>query len=297
MEIIKEAFTEGRETKTQWELSQAKKNQLQVDIALENFSLMKRREFRQVIPLKQICPLTGKVLNVFTSRFAAATYIVNEILKRPDKNPLAVTGNIEMCMRAGWKAYGFFWKLANPKEFMNGDKERAGTNLWISKGLRGGVFNSIESASQAFKLSPDFVSKRLKNKKSNRKMDGVCIQAYNPIKRTLNFDTVASAARYAGVHDHVMLKWVDKAREINNTVYTVTTRKVAKREYNISQGNKIIATYNKAKDVAKHLKVHSSSITRYVNSKKLIGVQQLRVTVKNINTSNGYDKFKEFKRK
>src|SRR6185312_13975696 len=125
MEIIKEAFDEGRTTDIDWQKSNAKKNQLKLDIATENFSLMKQREFHSPIPLHQICPETGKVLNTFPSRIAAARYITTNILKRPTKNPLAVTGNMEMCIRAGWKAYGFYWKLATPKTLKTHTKSPA----------------------------------------------------------------------------------------------------------------------------------------------------------------------------
>lgn len=118
MEIIKHAFIEGRETDVDWINSEAKRNQIKATVAIENFSTMSEKEFKAVIPLQQICPSTGAVLNTFTSRLAAAKYICTEILKRPDKNPVAITGNMEMCIRAGWKSYGYYWKIITKESMM-----------------------------------------------------------------------------------------------------------------------------------------------------------------------------------
>lgn len=112
MSIIKNAFDEGRTTKVSWDKSKAKKAEIKMEVALDNINAPKRNSMAP-ISLEMIDPNTGKALAYFPSRLAAATYIVNNILKRPEKNPLSVTGNLEICMKAGWKSYGYYWKISD----------------------------------------------------------------------------------------------------------------------------------------------------------------------------------------
>jgi hypothetical protein len=114
--VVEEAFVEGRETKTPWEKSKAKKKAIALEVAMENYSIESEKNVngpRRNVPLDMICPDTGKVLASFPSRIAAARHIVTHILKRPSKNPVSVTGNLAICMNAGWKSYGYYWKY-NP---------------------------------------------------------------------------------------------------------------------------------------------------------------------------------------
>lgn len=115
MQVIENAFDEGRQTKVNWNKSQAKRDAIKLTVNLENFSAMTERERMSILPVDMICPNTGKVLASFPNRLAAATHIVNNILKRPEKNPISVTGNMDICMRGGWKSYGYYWKVNNGK--------------------------------------------------------------------------------------------------------------------------------------------------------------------------------------
>ena len=180
MKIIEEAFDEGRNTDTDWENSKAKQNSIKLEVELENFSMFSKKDNYKVIPLQKICPETGKVLATFTSRLEAANHICNEILKNPNKNPISVTGNMEMCMRAGWKAYGFYRKICDAEVMLSETRPSSSAKaLYCLDGTKTIFFNSIKEASEFLNRSTDYVSYRLKPLKS-------CSDGLVKIKKNFN---------------------------------------------------------------------------------------------------------------
>lgn len=282
MEIIKEAFDEGRTTDTEWQKSRAKKNQLKLDVTMENFSVMKQRDFYAPMPLHQICPETGEVLNTFPTRLAAARHIVKNVLKRPKKNPLAITGNMEICMRGGWKAYGFYWKLATPKTMETYAKSPANSRkVFVLHRNSGGVFPSIQSAADTFNVSTDVIRNRLKPNAKVRKKH-LFAQEYNPTPRTLTFNSILAAAQYANVSAVRMTKWIRSGAVINNTTYTSNTKfKVSPRNvYVLYKNGRKLGEFNTVTDIAARVGIHLDTAMKKIKKKELMGeFNQYRVRV------------------
>lgn len=111
IKVIEDAFVEGRETDIHYDKSEAKRNQIKLEVALKNTALFSNKVANSAIPVDMICPNTGSILKRFNNRFEAAKYIVTDILKTPNRPPTSIYGNLTMCMRIGWKSYGYYWKL------------------------------------------------------------------------------------------------------------------------------------------------------------------------------------------
>lgn len=293
MEIIKHAFDEGRETTTVWEKSTAKKNQLKLEVAAENLSLMQKREFNSAIPLHQIDPDTGKVVNTFPSRIAAARYVVSDILKRTDKNPLSITGNMEMCMRAGWKAYGFYWKIATPTSIKQYDKTPVNAKKVYVGGPRisRNVFPSIQAAADSLGVSVDVVRTAMKpNANSKYIPKSYFVQEYNEKPITKNFKTLAEAAAYANCGDETIRRSVLRNKPINNVTYVVDSmanktmnaalkKKFAK--YTVYKGRTVVGRVNNVTEVAAITGGHRTNVAIKIKQNKPLGeFGQYRVVVK-----------------
>lgn len=285
MEIIKEAFDEGRETTTEWDKSKAKKNQVKLEVATENLSLMKKREFHSVIPLHQICPDTGKVLRTFQSRIAAARYIVSDILKRPEKNPLSITGNLEMCMRAGWRAYGFYWKIATEESKKKYDKTpKNAKKVFIATSQMRTVYPSIQAAADAIGATPDIVRSAMRfGYRSPYVKKNYIVQEYVAKPKTMTFDTIVDAAKYASCSFTTMARWVDAGKPVNNITYKVISRGPNKvtDKYTVYRNNKIVARCKSYEEIAKLVGGHRTNVSRKVKENKPLGeFGQYRVVVK-----------------
>ena len=193
MSIVKAAFIEGRETEVEWDESKSKQAEVKLQVALDNISRMNEREYNTLIPLQQICPNTGKILNTFPSRLAAAKWVVANVLKRPDKNPLSITGNIEMCMRAGWKSYGYFWKICKLQDAIKTTGNTSGQQVFVRKIGKDAVFPSIAEAAAFVGVNRKTLSVKLKNDAFYVSKGYLC-QFYNSQKKQLNFASVNRAS-------------------------------------------------------------------------------------------------------
>lgn len=294
MQIIKDAFDEGRETTTDWEKSKAKKNQLKLEVAAENLSLMQKREFNSAIPLHQIDPDTGKVINTFPSRIAAARYIVSDILKRPEKNPLSITGNMEMCMRAGWKAYGFFWKIGTPDSIKKYEKTPVNAKKVYIGGPRisRNVFPSIQAAADTLGVSADIIRTAMKpNSKSQYIPKGYFVQEYRDKLVTKNFKTLEEAAAFANCGSETIRRSILGKKPINNVRYVVDSMqgKVANTQsdknpfakYTVYKGRNVVGRFNTTTEVAKLTGGHRTRVSKKIKENKPLGeFGQFRVVVK-----------------
>ncbi len=285
MEIVKEAFIEGRETDTSWEESNSKKNSIKAEVALENFSVMKKREFRSAMPLERICPDSGKVLGVYPSRLAAARWIVDNVLQNPDKNPIAITGNMEMCIRMNWKAYGYYWRLvpansvtSKSTSTSNSKKIFAMTKYGMSSGI-GMVHNSIQATADAYDVGAKIVRNRLRGIYSRDGRRGAIgfVEEYNPVKRILKFDSISMAAKSVRISESVMRKWVLSGKYINNTRYVVPDYN-QKPNYILYKGNKKIGTYESYSAIAGVVGLHRTQVSRKIKNNQPLGMY--RVVVK-----------------
>lgn len=228
MEIIKEAFVEGRETETDWHESTAKKNALKMDVALENFSSMSSRERHSLIPLSKICPETGNVLATFPSRLAACRHICTDILKRPNKNPISVGGNLEMCMRAGWKSYGFYWKIGDAadghKEWSGSGGKREPTGckpVYYRAGEKETIFKTIADAARHFGVDHKTVRNAVNNPQAkNAFLKGAMLRFANPTPKIIHVDSIEEIAAHSGYSVNGLSKLIRNGlRTINNYTY------------------------------------------------------------------------------
>lgn len=269
--IIKDAFVEGRETDTDWKKSTARKNQIKLDVALENVSIMSKRDIHSNIPLHQICPTTGRVVNTFPSRIAAARYIVECVLRNPTKNPVSITGNMAMCMNAGWKAYGFYWKLATPESIDKHVKSSAAnaTRVFMTYRAKGGVFESIKAAAATFGFPEKAIRKHMAPN-SPQLAHNYLVQEYNSQPRTLSFDNVQEAARYANVSPVRMYRWAIKQMVVNNTKYSIKTCKSVPK-FVVYDSGKVVGKYKTMAEVAKVVGIHRTKIPAKMAVNERIG--------------------------
>lgn len=108
--LIKFAFKEGRHTKTPWGLSASRALAAGAEEALD---LNVSRAHLLNIKIAQVNE-KGRVIEVFPNLYHAAAFAVETKLAKlkSPKDPKAaygVYGNMVMCSRMGWKAYGFHW--------------------------------------------------------------------------------------------------------------------------------------------------------------------------------------------
>ncbi len=244
MEIIKDAFIEGRETEVEWDKSTAKSNSVKVDVALENFSMMKKRERHSLIPLHKICPDTGNILETFPSRIAACRHIVKDILKNPNKNPISVSGNMEMGMRAGWKSYGFYWKLAD-KSYAA--KVNTGTitmyrKVFYRSGTKELIFASQKDAAKHFGVGVKKMRAWMNSKPNvNRdKLNGGILQEVNPKLVQLTFNSIKDAAKHANCSVYLMQKLLNETKVINNYQYNISN-KIRSKTFKPTRGYELVA--------------------------------------------------------
>jgi len=283
MEIIKEAFIEGRQTKTNWKDSQAKQNQLKAQIALDNISMMEKREFHTVIPLQQIDPDTGKVLRTFNSRLEAATWVVHNVLKRPDKNPISVTGNMEMCIRSGWKAYGYYWKIIDVKTLID-NNVGGGTKIFGKIGMTVRGFDSINAVAEYTGISRKTIARQLSKGigatlNSKKVAIPVYIQVMNKNKKTLRYKDSGEAARALGTTDNTVRNWVKSGDVINNYTIILDSIDIKKTQYKLYKGTKIHAVYDTQKALADAMGVDRKAIYNALQKNGALG---LGYTVKKI---------------
>lgn len=196
MTVVKEAFIEGRETDVSWEDSKARKQDLKLQVYANNMEAAAKRSSMEIIYLEKICPVSGEVLAVFNNRLAAARHICIDILNRPDKNPIAITGNLHMCMLAGWKAYGFYWKVTTKARYEDFNSVRkTGTPVFIKRKKECQVFPSIADAAAFLDIPRRTLSRYVQSgdikvlEDRSIRRDGkpiyTYIQRYNPTKKTV----------------------------------------------------------------------------------------------------------------
>lgn len=271
MEIIREAFIEGRETEVPFEKSIAKKNQLKMDIALDNLTLTKRHKLHEPIMLQQVDPNSGKVLRTFPSRFAAAQYIVSNILKNPKKKPVSVTGNMEMCMRSGWKAYGYYWKRVTSK-IIDDSHIKTKDKVWVYHRGTENVYNSLSAVAETFGLNVDKIKDLVEGKDKHK---GITVRKYNPKLVKMEFSTITAAMIHADTRREDMMKrLIISGKPRNNIIYSVkgyVPNTKEKLNYAVYQGNKKIGTYHTINEVSVMVGQSRSVIDKRRKANKKLG--------------------------
>ena len=291
MDIIKNAFSEGRETDVDWYESNAKKDAIKLDVALENLSTMSSREKHALIPIQKICPDTGNVLATFPSRLAACRHIVDDILKNPNKNPLSVSGNMEMCMRGGWKSYGFYWKIVEQTD-TNGSVVYKSNwkKIYYRNGTQEIVFKTLADTARHFGVSTDKMRAILNGKNKGKDVTkGAILQVFNPTPQTITVSNIADAARHAGCNYTTMKKAMEAGHPINNYTYKIVKQisgsKAKKVDrfiptgYDLFKDGKKIGSYVTITEMAAKNQLHRQTINKKI-VKGLPITRDGRLTVK-----------------
>jgi hypothetical protein len=147
---------------------------------------------------------------MFNSRLEAAKWIVANVLKRPDKNPISITGNMEICMRLGYKCYGYFWRIVSEKEALewkSGKVKQSKSNskpvfCKYNKGGTFGAFPSIAKAALVLGVDRDTLAEKLKGG-NVVKTKKARVQYYYKKPKTKVFSSVKEVREYLGVANTV----------------------------------------------------------------------------------------------
>ena len=277
MKVIQDAFHEGRETDVSWEDSKAREDEIRLDAFVSNVENFDGRVFKQVIPLEQVCPATGKVLRTFGSRLDAARWIVANVLKVDDPKGAkaqSITGNMQMCMALGYKSYGFYWKTINEAKhkakLLDTAKQLGSKALFVLDNrtavVKPATFPSIAAAAKCFGISERQIRRCMADGTPAYK--GVVFREYNPVVKKKHFDDVESAAEFFGVKPTYIHSVLVKGSTINNIKFTLTEKK--QEIINVYLGRKIIASFPDAAKAARHFNVARTTITRSIESRRLL---------------------------
>lgn len=287
MEIIKEAFTEGRETDTKWSESKAKENQLKLEVNLENSVRISKHAFKSAIRMQQIDPKTGEVLNIFPSRMKAAEHIVSKILKNPpNKSAVSVTGNMEICMRAGWKCYGYYWKLLDEAKYVDsivaGSRSNNTKVFTLKNGLES-LYPSISAAAKSLGIAEKTIRKYLQPEMG--RYNNITFHEYNPTPKTKKFTTIKDAAIHAKVDPQCLTRRIkyDKPIVINNIKYILPVAHLVKNpiKYVLWNGKRTVGHYKTLTALANDAKVTRSTASKALkNNRKFGNMKQFYITKK-----------------
>lgn len=270
MSIVKEAFIEGRETDIDWEKSRSKQAEIKMEVFMDNMKSLSKKERMSAIPLQQICPNTREVLRTFPSRLAAAKWIIENILNRPNKNPISICGNMEICMRAGWKSYGYYWKICSLQESLAPDiKERNdGNKVFIRKLKKNAVFPSITEAAAFLGVHRTTLSKALADGKVHHYGQHM-VQLYNPEEKTLTFETIAEAkAKLGGLSDDYVRKLIITGQSFNN--YKIKSKRSYRPKVTIRGLTGSPTIYSNYTAAGKAIGVSRDTIKKYGKSGQLL---------------------------
>lgn len=284
MTIIKDAFVEGRQTKVDWNDSQARQNQIKLDVFAQNVENFDGRAFRALIPMEQICPNTGEVLNVFPSRFAAAKWIVANVMKiKNDKNntkAMSITGNMQMCEAMGYKSYGYYWKRVNKAtvatKAVAAAKKLKGTAMYVldarNQLVKDAVYASIREASRVTGVAESQIRRLMAD--GTPAYNGFVFRAYNAKAMKRTFATAKEASEFFGIAERHINNAVVKETAINNVL--VSLKEEPKTVINVYSGRKIVAQYTNPNAAARDLGVSRHTVVARlkdggrINNKRIV---------------------------
>jgi hypothetical protein len=163
MQVIKEAFQEGRETDVTWNESKAKENAIRMEVFASNVENFNGRLFQSKISLARINPETGAEEELFATRLDAAKWIVKNVLKMKsdpnDRKAVTLIGNMHMSMQCGFRSYGSHWKYLTNEEYValilkKAHKKNAKPVLVINNNKsKGGKISLVSSIAEAQRLT------------------------------------------------------------------------------------------------------------------------------------------------
>lgn len=286
IEVVKDAFIEGRYTETSWADSEAKSNQIKLDVFTANNSNFKKETASSAIPLQRIDPSTGKVLGVYPSRISAARWIAEHVLKHDPSSPsfhkkaLAITGNIFMCMASGFKSYGFYWKKATIEELENNpvpSKNSKGIPVWVKSAHGFGfIVNSMTAAAKIAGVG----DKKLKSLLFEEGVIGVSLnrhvfQKVNTVDTLVTFDSLEDASKITGLGIVFLKRIVGSGERVNGYEYNISGM-VPNKEYRIFLDKKAVTS----KGTIEEIKAELNDLGLSENA--VVSVANTSVRLKNI---------------
>lgn len=272
--IIKDAFIEGRTTDTHWDDSTAKQNQFKLDLFTSNIDNYNGKEFGKPIRIQRLDPQNGKVLQTYASRLEAGCWVATNVIKTaaPDvvKKAVSVTGNMHMCISNGWKAYGYYWKYIDDKQFTNSVKTQKNAHnakmIGVSYLNRHSLFSSIAEAAKSLNISDKTISSSIKNKK--RTTSGHLFYEYNDTPQIKSFNTVAEASAFTGLSANSVCRYASNGKYFNN--YKLEIKNIVKKKptYKVYSGNTHIHTLPSKLQLQKTLNLSRKAIDKMVKGQK-----------------------------
>lgn len=282
MTVVKEAFHEGRETSVDWDDSKAKRDEVKLSTFSANVDNFNGRTYGAPIALEQVCPDTGKVLQTFSSRFAAAKWIVVNVLKLDDpsgKKALSITGNMHMCITAGWKSYGYYWRTINAEkhhERLVKVSGKVGHGALHVLDVRNHVvktltFASMHEARGSLGVSDSTIKKTLALKTPVYK--GLVFTRYNLTPKVKKFKDIESAAKFFHAPAYYISKMIAAGTPINN--YTIEVPQAPKTEVVVIRDRKVVGTFPTVKAAAESLGVTRHVVSKAISFNRKIGIDRV----------------------
>jgi hypothetical protein len=270
--VIKEAFVEGRQTDVSWNESEAKRNQIKLDVFTSNVNNFNGRKFMAPMSLQQVDPNTGNVLRTFPSRIDAARWICKNVLKRldtEDKKALSITGNMHMCITNGWKAYGYFWKYVETKNVIENENTSANARaVWIHelgkhRNLSTRVVSSIAEAVKITNVSKDRIRRVLDN--NGGRIDGYVFSSYNEKPMSVEYKSVLEASRALHLNEETIKRYCREGVTVNNITINIPNIST-KKMYCIYMGRTLIKQLSSKAEVASELHVSRAKLSEAVDT-------------------------------
>jgi len=282
MTVIKKAFHEGRETTVDWTDSKAKQDAIKLDTFAANVDNFNGRAYLAPISLEQVCPKTGKVLQTFSSRLSAAKWIVTNVMKKDDpdgRKAISITGNMHMCMLAGFKSYGFYWRTINAvkhheklvaaaKKMGNRAIHVLDINTGVTKAM---TFASMYNARGSLGVS-DVTIKRVLGSK-NPVHNGFVFTRYNLTPKVKRFKDVEEAAKFFHAPVNFIKTMMANKTPINN--YTIEVEAAPKTVIRIMRDRKIQGEFATIIEAADSLGVTRHAVGRAIKANKKIGFDRV----------------------
>lgn len=282
--VIKEAFVEGRETDANWHDSEAKMNAIKMDVFVANADNFNGRTYREPVLIKQINPANGEVVNYFTSRFEAARWVAKNVHKAKtpeeiDHKARSVTGNMHMCMRAGYKSYGFYWQAIDRNPKPNTAKNDGATPVFVfdheatakaKPALM--IYPSIKEAARQTGVSETTIRRNIHE--GCDVVKGYTFREANMTPKVRKFSNFAAVAATLGVTEGYAKRMVAKQVMINN--YSLDVKEKVEGSIAVYSAQKKIGQCKNEKSIASTYGVPISEVRQCLDTGALLkGIYRL----------------------
>jgi hypothetical protein len=316
LNVIKEAFSEGRESPVEWDNSNAKTDHIKLNVLATNIDALKLRSKNTSIPLQQICPTTGEVLRVFPNRMEAARWVAKNVHKLSgdavQKRAISVSGNLYLSTLAGFKGYGFYWKITDMRglaSFVRAKSEKVNGSPICAFPVGVGskplnlVYASISEAARETGVSEKVIRKHLAD--GSAAVGGYAFRNLKQSESVRTFKDIPTAAAHFGVSERLIASAIVRNVPLNNTIIrlendaaaaaqriisasatkyngarrlksrTVTTVVQPGLRVQVMQGKRIVGIYTDVKEAATKLGITPKNAASALETGELLGMSKL----------------------